>query len=116
MTRDIEQWLSEFKDAWLARDVPAVLDLFTDDVIYYETPSERLDGKDAVRAAWTEIHEQEAVSLDLDIFSRTPPQYTVQWRLSYRKNEEGREIRGVYLIKLDADNTCYEFWQYCQTE
>ena len=34
----IDQWLKDFKDSWMAHDIDAVMELFTHDVDYWETP------------------------------------------------------------------------------
>jgi ketosteroid isomerase-like protein len=110
---DIEAWLQEFKKNWKERNVDEVLDLFTEDVDYWETPSEKL-GPEELREEWESVKEQEDIQLDFEVFSRDKGKYTVQWELSYIEDGEENELKGVYLIKLNKEGKCEEFWQYCQ--
>ncbi len=112
---DIEAWLQGFRKNWKKGNVDRVLQLFTDDVEYWETPSEKLDPKE-LRKEWESVKEQEDIQLDFEVFSGDGEKYTVQWELSYIKDEEKNELKGVYLIKLNKEGKCEEFWQYCQSE
>ncbi len=113
MAPDIDRWLDRFRDAWTTNDVDAVLALFADDVTYHETPDRRLDG-DALRAEWETIHEQADIDLSLDVFARDDTRFAVQWNLAYRRDGRRHASAGVYLIRLNAENLCTEFWQYTQ--
>jgi hypothetical protein len=42
--------------------------------------------------------------------------FTVKWGLSYREDGEENNLKGIYLIELNQENKCVEFWQYCQAE
>lgn len=109
---DIEAWLEQFKDAWTSHDIEQVLELFTKDVVYHESPSDRREGKEDVREAWQEIKEQENIDLSVDVFSSDGNKHTVQWELSCTVNGSPVEANGVYLIQLTTDGRCCSFWQY----
>lgn len=113
---DIEEWRDSFEQAWKSQDVESVLDLFTDDVDYYETPSEKLENKEQLREEWQTVKDQQDIEIETEVFSGDGDRFTVKWSLSYTRSGEENSLKGIYLIKLNSDNKCYEFWQYCQLE
>lgn len=112
MTQDIGEWLSEFKEAWAKKDVETVMGLFSDDVDYFETPFVEFEDKDKLRDEWRSIETQQDIALELEIFNSEEERYTVLWSLSYIENGKEFRSKGVYLIKLNSENRCYEFAQY----
>jgi len=40
--------------------------------------------------------------------------HTVKWHLEYTQDSERKVLNGVYLIKLNDEGKCTEFWQYCE--
>lgn len=110
---EIEKWLEEFRIGWQEGDVEKVMSLFTEDVEYHETPFLQLKGSD-LRSEWGGVRDQEDISLDFGVFSKAGSSYTVQWALEYNESGERNIVKGVYLIKLNSENKCYEFWQYCE--
>lgn len=116
MTRDIQKWLEEFRQSWRSKDIDSVMSLFTDDVKYHETPFEKLESKEKIREEWESVKDQEDVHLKSELFSKDREKFTVRWRLSYKIQGQKKELKGVYLIKLNENNKCFEFWQYCQSE
>ncbi|MFO7794196.1 MAG: hypothetical protein R6V35_04450 [Candidatus Nanohaloarchaea archaeon] len=44
---DINQWIEELREGWITKDIDRVLELFTDNVDYYETPSQKIEDKEA---------------------------------------------------------------------
>lgn len=113
--RDIEKWLEKFRESWKSGDVDNVLNLFAEDVEYHETPFLKLEG-DELRSEWEGVKEHRDIDLDFEVFTEKDGRYTVQWSLSYKQNGERRRLKGVYLIELNSENRCREFWQYCETE
>ncbi len=111
----IEKWLQKFRENWKNKDVEKVLQLFTEDVTYYETPTEKLSWGE-LEEEWRNIENQEDIELELDLFSSEGNKHTVQWGLTYRENGEKNNLEGVYLIRLNENGKCVEFWQYIQGE
>jgi ketosteroid isomerase-like protein len=110
-TPSIQDWLQSFRKNWKRGNVEEVLQLFTDDVDYWETPSKKLDLEE-LREEWKTVKEQEDIRLKFEVFSQDKNKYTVQWELSYIKDGEKSELKGVYLIKLNKEGRCEDFWQY----
>ena len=108
----IEQWLYRFHEAWKVHDVDAVLELFTDDVEYWETPHKPLHGKDMVRKEWQAIYDQENIEVTWNIYSSSleDNRHTVVWRLCYLKYGAEHRSSGVYLISLNDNNVCNYFY------
>ncbi|QGA80085.1 YybH family protein [Candidatus Nanohalobium constans] len=116
MGRDIRKWLQKFEKSWKSQDVESVLELFTGDVVYYETPTQKLESKDEIREEWEGIESQKDIELDFEVFSADEEKFTVKWSLSYFQNGKQRDLNGIYLIGLNKENKCFEFRQYCQLE
>ncbi|MDY6768533.1 MAG: nuclear transport factor 2 family protein, partial [Candidatus Nanohaloarchaea archaeon] len=83
MGGSIDGWLEQFREAWISHDIDAVLDLFTDDVDYYETPFEQLEGKDEIREEWKAVLHQEDIGLSLELYASDDNRHVVQWELEY---------------------------------
>ena len=113
----IEAWLDQFKHGWKNKDVDAVMQLFTPDIIYYETPFRRLSSLDELRKEWGNIVHQQEIDLHFELFSREDDKYAIRWDLKYLNPQEQRmHFGGVYLIKLDENGLCTEFRHYCEVE
>ena len=115
MPDDINQWLENFKQNWKQKNVDKVLELFSPEVEYHETPTRKLETRQEIREEWEGICEQEDIEIETEIFSSTEERHTVKWSLQYRRGGERRSLNGIYLIKLDQGR-CVEFHQYCQLE
>jgi ketosteroid isomerase-like protein len=111
--RDIEEWLGKFRKNWELGNIDKVLELFTEDVDYHETPFQQIKAAD-LRSEWEGVKNQNEIDLEFDVFSSNDEKYTVQWSLEYTENGERNRLKGIYLIKLNENNKCYEFWQYCE--
>lgn len=107
---NINQWMEKFKENWITKDIDGVLELFTDDINYYETPSRKLEDKEALRRKWRLVRNQEEVELDFEIYSQDESKFTVKWDLKYRESMEQNQLKGIYLIELNEENKCTEFW------
>ncbi|MFB6099946.1 MAG: nuclear transport factor 2 family protein [Candidatus Nanohalobium sp.] len=111
----IQDRLNQFKKCWKKGDIDKVLNLFTEDVEYWEAPSQK-PGPEELRHEWESVMDQEDIELETEVFSSQERKHTVQWKLSYVQEGERTELDGFYLIKLNSEGKCYEFWQYCQLE
>ena len=114
MNKEITNWLRNFENFWKSRDIDRVLDLFTDDVIYYETPFIQLKNKEAIKNEWEIIKKQEDISLNCRVFSQEDNKYCIKWDLFYIKKGMENHLKGIYLIKLNKNGKCSEFCQYCE--
>ncbi len=106
----IDDWLAKFKQNWKAQDIDGVMDLFADNVEYWETPHLKLRDKNHIRQEWQGVLEQENIELETQVYSSTPEgKNTVLWQLSYEKGGEIYDSAGTYLITLNSENLCTYF-------
>lgn len=106
----IEDWLEQFHDAWKRHDIDAVMDLFTDDVEYWETPHYRIESKQELEKEWQAIKIQQNIQIETKLFSSADDnKHTVIWNLSYENNGNTHKSAGTYLISLNEEGKCYFF-------
>lgn len=108
---NISEWLENFKTCWINKDINSLMSLFTDNVEYYETPFQKLIGKEKVSEVWQEIKAQENINLELELYCSEKNKHAVKWELDFISNGQSLGYRGVYLIELDRNNTCFSFYQ-----
>jgi hypothetical protein len=107
----IENWLKDFNTFWKAKQIDSVLDLFTDDVEYWETPFKKLHSKEEITAEWQSIMAQENLVVSTALFASENNKYTVIWGIAYNKNSEDYAWAGTYLIELNESGRCSYFLQ-----
>lgn len=110
----IENWVKRFGVRWRNHDFEGVLDLFAEDVGYYETPFTKLEGYEEIREEWKTIEHQEDIELETAVVVSESGRHAVSYELRYTKKGETEELGGVYLIQLSEGGKCTEFWQYFQ--
>jgi hypothetical protein len=113
---DIEGWMKKFRERWIAKDIDGVIELFADDVEYFETPYQEIEDLEALREEWKSIRNQEDINLSYEIYSRDGSKFTVKWDLKYSQDQDWNHLKGIYLIELNEENKCVKFWQYLQSE
>lgn len=109
---NINKWLDDFKACWVKKDILALLELFSEDLEYWETPYKCLSSKNKIVEERQAIISQQNIELSMSIFSSLENNHTVLWSLSYTTEHIGlQEWAGTYLIMLDPENKCYYFYQ-----
>ncbi|HAV11540.1 MAG TPA: hypothetical protein DCX32_03275 [Candidatus Moranbacteria bacterium] len=112
--KKINDWLVQFATAWKTHDIDNVLNLFTDDVEYWETPFDKLSSLDELKSEWESIKNQKNIEVLWEVFSKDEDKYAVKWSLEYTdKNYIEKLFKGVYLIKLNPDNKC-DYFFHCE--
>lgn len=111
---DINDWLEKFKVLWISKDLQGVMSLFSDDVIYFETPFLKLNSKKEILDEWQVIMNQENIDLSYSTFSETNSKSTVIWDLSYKRDGEKFNYKGTYLIEVNDQGLCKYFHQTCE--
>jgi hypothetical protein len=107
---NITLWLDKFKNSWIKKDIKSILELFSDDVEYYETPSKMLKNKAEIEKQWAEIKNQNNIKLKFKTFSQQDNKYAVIWNLKFYSDKDN-EYQGIYLISLNSENKCDYFLQ-----
>jgi len=110
---NIEEWLDAFKNSWINKNVPAIVELFSDDIEYWETPFKKLSSVEEVKSEWDSIHNQDNIKVEMTIFSKSKQQdcFTVLWSLDYVSNGSLMKWAGIYLVKLNKQGKCCYFYQ-----
>ncbi len=112
---NIDGWLQKFKEYWQTHNIDGVLGLFDKNVIYYETPSNKLENFEALAKEWKSITEQNNISLIYQIFSSDKNKYSVIFKLKYfDKQKVEKNFAGTYLIELNNTGLCTYFHQTCE--
>ncbi len=92
--RQIFDTLNAWAEAWAARDLDAIVALFDDDVVFENWTGARVQGKDALRAAWQEwfATDSEFRFTDEDLFVDEAAQKALyRWQLDWPSLEPGHE-------------------------
>lgn len=110
----MNDWLEKFKGSWINKDLQGVMSLFSDNVVYFETPFLKLNSKKKILDEWQAIMNQENIDFRYSVFSETDSRGTVIWDLSYKRNGEQFNYKGTYLIELDNQGLCKYFHQTCE--
>ena len=101
----------QFTATWKAHNIEGVLDLFEDDVEYWETPFRQLIGKKEIKTEWQTILTQNTINLSTTVFSKDTDRFTVQWELKYVDGRnDNKYFKSVYLITLNSQNRCTYFF------
>ncbi len=109
---NINNWLENFKKAWIKKDIPAILELFTSDVEYWENPYQKCTWLDEVAKLWIGIKSQKDIILDLQLFSKEWNKYTINFDLVYSNQDNIKKTwKWAYLMTLTEDNKCNYFLQ-----
>jgi len=106
------QALVRFNAAFGAGDVNSVLSLVTDDIVFESTSpapdGQRHEGRDAVRAAWTEVMRTEGMSFTEEESFVSGDRAVVRWRYAWGGPAPG-SVRGVDVIRLRDGLVCEKF-------
>lgn len=112
----INDWLKIFCTNWKQHDIASVMAQLADEVEYHESPYQLLANKDEIRHEWQVVLKQKNISIDYEVLSETTTDSTVIWKLSYTLDNEDRDVRGVWIIKLNDEAKCTYFYQVCETK
>lgn len=108
----INIWLEKFKICWIQKDIDGVLELFDDNVEYWESPFKELNDKKDLWREWQAIKTQDRVNLKLSVYSSVSNKHVIVWQLLYaEKNLAIQNWAGVYLVKLNEEGKCIYFQQ-----
>jgi hypothetical protein len=110
-------WLDTYGEAWIAGDPDAVVELFTPDARYHETPfTEPLIGREAIHGYWAAgpRDAQEHVRFSHDIVAVVGGVGVARWRANFARVGSGRriELDGVLLAEFARDGRCTVFREW----
>ena len=115
-------WLDRFSRGWESRDTDALVELFTPDGAFWETPFGPCDrGAEAMRAGWDALWpyqgdrrmRSEVVAVDGDTAWG-------RWWATYTRLPEGvhRELDGIFRLRFAAGGRCRELieWRHARDD
>ncbi len=112
---DINEWLQKFKEYWQVHNIDGILSLFDKNVIYYETPFNKLENFKGLTKEWKNIIEQNNISFTYQLFSSNKNKYSVIFKLKYfEKQNVEKDFAGTYLLELNSSGLCTYFHQTCE--
>jgi hypothetical protein len=101
--------LMRFNEAFGAGDVDAALALVTDDIVFDATSpapdGRRHEGRDAVRAAWTEVMSTPGMTFAEEESLVSGDRAVVRWRYGWGGPNAGH-VRGVDVIRFRDGLVC----------
>ncbi|MCH2189008.1 nuclear transport factor 2 family protein [Candidatus Gracilibacteria bacterium] len=104
------RWLNNFHNFWLSKNIDGVMSLFKDDVIYFETPYQKITDKSTLKKEWLSVQNHEIDALNFEVYCETENKIVTKFTYEYRLNGEKRSFAGVYLIELEGEKCSY-FYQ-----
>jgi hypothetical protein len=110
------EWLEGYKAAWERCDPDAAVRLFTDDVLYHETPFDTpIPGLDAVRTYWaTQTGAQREVAFQYQPVSFSRTQGVARWQASFVRAPSGARVQldGIFQLTFATDGRCRELREW----
>ena len=104
---NLEKWCSELLKYWQNKDVDNIVNLFDENVIYYENPKVKVDNIDSVRTMWEEINDQDTSHIEFNILCQNNNKCIANFILY---DEVSYDM--IYEIELNNDNKCIYFKQW----
>ena len=114
---DFQRWLERYGRAWIEGDPDAVVELFSADAAYHETPfDDPMLGIEAIHRYWTAGAKegQEEVTFAATPISMNQATGFARWRATFRRVPSGSfvELDGVLSARFDAAMRCVEFREW----
>ena len=99
--REYYKWCMELKENWKAKNVENIIQLFGEDVEYYETPKIKVNDIEEIRLMWEEIKEQNTNDIKFYIVCENNECCIANFIL---KDTVSYDM--IYQIKLNENNEC----------
>lgn len=112
-----DQWLRQYGDAWINGNPEAVVDLFSPDAAYFETPfAPPMVGHDAIRRYWTEgaKNAQRNVRFEARPIAYDGETGFALWHATFERVASGShvELEGVLSARFDPQMRCVAFREW----
>ena len=110
------RWLAAYEAAWRAPGTQGLLQIFTGDASYRQSPyQEPVVGLDAIRQMWDDERDgpDEIFTIATDILAVDGPTAVVRAEVRYG-NPLRQEYRDLWIMQLGGDGRCHWFeeWPY----
>ena len=104
---NLEKWCNSLLIYWQNKDVENIINLFDENVIYYENPNMMIENIDSIKAMWEEIYNQDTSHIELKILcqnnNKCIANYILHDKVSYDM---------IYEIELNDSDKCVYFKQW----
>ncbi|CAN5836463.1 hypothetical protein BH23ACT10_BH23ACT10_22980 [soil metagenome] len=115
--QSFDMWLEAYGRAWIDGDPEAVVQLFTKDAAYFETPFDPpMIGHDTIRTYWHEGAElgQRDVRFSHDVVAVEADVAIARWHAVFVRTDDGTvvELDGVLLAEFDDAGRCRQFREW----
>jgi len=114
--KSLKSWLDAYGRAWETHDPAAVVQLFTEDATYEETPFiDPLRGHAEIQAYWTRaVANHESVHFSHEILTSSDDRCIVHWWCSFDRLPARKRVRldGIFVLDFDAGGRCKRLRQW----
>ena len=110
-----QKWLEDLKNIWQDKEPKKIVDICTQDCLWYETPfSEPYKNHEQILADWMGILDQEKIIMTYEILAVNQNFGIAKWNASFirSKNQQPVILEGIFKIHLDNFGKCHEFHQW----
>lgn len=104
------EWCIELLDNWKSKNIENIVNLFDEQVEYYETPKEKINTIKEIEKMWEEIKEQKTNNIEFNILCQNNECCIVNFIL---KDVVSYDM--IYQIKLNENNKCIFLKQWYMT-
>jgi ketosteroid isomerase-like protein len=118
----VERWLERLCEGWERRDTETLVDLFTSDGVFWETPFGPADvGSEAMRKGWNELWPfQRDRRMRAEVLALAGDVAVARWWATYTRTPDGveRELDGILLLRFADDGRCRELveWRHARDD
>lgn len=102
-----EKWCNDLKYFWEHQEIESIINLFDEQVVYYENPKMRLASISEIRKIWEEIKEQNVDSIEFKILCIDHNKCIVNYILNDKTSYD-----MIYEIELNQEDKCTFFRQW----
>lgn len=112
------KWLDSFFESWKLLEGVKTVDLFSEDVKYFETPlGNPCSSIEDVKELWIIVPiNQRNIEYSYDIICSNDNVCVVNWDMTRTINQKKQTINGIFQISLDDNGLCNYFKQWRYTE
>jgi len=113
---DLLIWLKKLKNAWINKDIDAILSIFSQTKRYFEDPfCPPGTNTDDIKSFWEEIKNQNIIKLDLIPLAIDGNKVIINWCFKFSdiaNMQNVIELDGIYFIIFNENFECVEFKQW----
>lgn len=111
---NVQQWLADYRTAWITRDSDLITTLFTEHCVYRETPhGEPHFGRDGVRAYWDGVTAtQSDIELRYGKVVGDDTHAAVEWWVTMDNGGIPVTLAGEFMLVFDDAGLCSELREY----